>query len=133
MDPPGDDAYGERILMNTTMQPQMQPQEKRRCVAGAETSPATRSPTKSRPLPFLGLIPEDSAHGVRIASLAPDSPSAVSGLRPGDLILGLAGRMVTTVAEYTKQLALLATDTHHVVYLQRGRGTMFLSVTPTMR
>lgn len=118
MDPARTDAYGESIPMNTTMQ---------------TSTPTSRSVARSRPLPFLGLIPEDSADGVRVASLAPNSPSAHAGLRPGDLILGLAGRMVRTVADYTKQLENLVADTRHVVYLQRGRGSMFLSVTPTTR
>lgn len=50
----------------------------------------------------IGLATDGSC---RLASVQPDSPAAQAGLRPGDLLVRLAGRPLPTAAEY--HLALL--------------------------
>jgi S1-C subfamily serine protease len=42
--------------------------------------------------------------GVLLTSVAPGTPAALAGLRPGDLIAGVGGRDVTTVQEFSQTL-----------------------------
>ena len=51
---------------------------------------------------FLGVTTRDAAdggQGALVAEVAPGSPAAAAGLRPGDLIVAVAGRPVTGAAE----------------------------------
>ncbi len=85
---------------------------------------------KMRNIPFIGLTPEDSDAGVRIVNFGPDSPAEKAGLKVGDIILGLGGQLVATVAEYTKQLAKLEVEKPAGVYFRRNIATHELQVTP---
>ncbi len=55
-------------------------------------------PPAGRP-PKLGLTVEQTEEGLRIGSLQADSPAALSGLRDGDRLLALAGRVPASAAE----------------------------------
>ena len=57
----------------------------RRAFLGVQIEPADRS-SQDRPIP---------PGSVRIASVTPATPAAEAGLRPGDLIVAIAGRSVT--------------------------------------
>lgn len=85
---------------------------------------------KMRNIPFIGLTPEDSDQGVRVVNFGPDSPAERAGLRAGDIVLGLGGTLVATVAEYTKKLATLPVDAPAAVYIRRGAELRDLQVTP---
>lgn len=45
---------------------------------------------------WLGVAIEDSAGGVRIASVEPNGPAAHSGLRPGDLVVAIDGERINS-------------------------------------
>ncbi len=53
-----------------------------------------------------GVVPDFaySGKGVRIASLAPNSPAARAGLKPGDVIVKVDGKAVETLRQYANQL-----------------------------
>ena len=49
----------------------------------------------------------DSSEGVLIGDVAPDSPAAEAGIKPGDVILQVNRKPVTSVAEVKKEIAAL--------------------------
>ncbi len=59
----------------------------------------------SRPVrPWLGLYPQ-ALHGrLFVARVPPGGPADRAGVKPGDLVLGIAGRPVSTLPEYYRAL-----------------------------
>ena len=53
----------------------------------------------------LSLKPADDGEGLVITAVDPDSRAAEKGLRPGDVILEVAGRKVNTPADFTAAIA----------------------------
>src|SRR5205823_1799623 len=64
--------------------------------------------SKARPNPvprgFVGFEVEDRDGSLAIKSVLANSPAARGGLRPGDLVAGVNGRKVGTVAELSAVL-----------------------------
>jgi S1-C subfamily serine protease len=54
--------------------------------------------------PWLGLFAEERAGGVHVASVAREGPAERSGLKPGDLIVGMAGRPIAGLADFYRRL-----------------------------
>ena len=54
------------------------------------------------PRPWLGLYAGDSEGQVVVGGLADSGPARKAGLREGDLVLEVAGRRVTTLAEFLR-------------------------------
>lgn len=50
--------------------------------------------------PWLGLFTEEVSSHLFIAATIPDGPSAQAGLRPGDIILGVGDKTVSSQAEF---------------------------------
>src|SRR5262249_43557785 len=50
----------------------------------------------------------DSGEGVLMGEVAPDSPAAEAGIKPGDVILQVNRKPVTSVAEVKKEIAAVA-------------------------
>ncbi|MGN6150106.1 MAG: Do family serine endopeptidase [Rhizomicrobium sp.] len=72
----------------------------------------------------LGM--DDSATGVVITGIAPGTPAAGYGFRPGDIVRGLNGREIHSVAELTSALA--ASQGHWQLVVDRGGSRLSLSV-----
>jgi serine protease Do len=53
----------------------------------------------------LEVMPADDGEGLRIAGVDPGSAAAERGISPGDVILEIAGRHVTSPAEAEKALS----------------------------
>lgn len=74
--------------------------------------------------PYLGVVPDYGdvdIQGVRIADVRADSPAAVAGLVPGDVVLSVAGLNVTNSFELRYALRDHAPeDTVDLVYLRSG-------------
>ena len=66
-----------------------------------KTGPAAISPAELG----LSLRPSEDGEGVVIAGVDPDSRAAEKGLRPGDVILEVAGKKVKTPADFGKAIA----------------------------
>ena len=78
----------------------------------------------------LSLAQNENTEGVVIADVDPDSPAAESGFRPGDVILDIGGKVVTTPAEVRKAFGDARSEGKHNVLLRvkSQGGTRFLSI-----
>ncbi len=71
--------------------------------------------------------------GVLITGVLQNGPAAKAGLRPGDLLLKVAGRPVTTVGEVLTQVAALTPGQRATFEVSRRNETLSLQVTPAQR
>jgi serine protease DegQ len=78
----------------------------------------------------FGLTPTE---GVIITGVLQGGPAANAGVRPGDLLLRVAGQPVTTVGELLTQIAALAPGTRVKMDVLRRHQHVTLDVTPTQR
>ncbi|MBS0305108.1 MAG: trypsin-like peptidase domain-containing protein [Proteobacteria bacterium] len=67
--------------------------------------------------------------GVLVAGVVHDGPAAAGGVRPGDVLLGIAGREVASAAELLPTVAALPPGSKAQVRVQRGTQTLALEVT----
>ncbi len=56
------------------------------------------------PRPYLGLNSEEVRGRVFVTKVSPDTPAAKAGLKPGDIILGVGGKPVTTLPEFYRAI-----------------------------
>ncbi|MBM3534011.1 MAG: serine protease [Alphaproteobacteria bacterium] len=59
---------------------------------------------QSPPKPWLGLTSEEHRGRVIIVRVAPDSPAARIGLKPGDLVLSVAGQPVGSLESFYRRI-----------------------------
>ena len=92
-------------------------------------APQTRE-ARSEGLPQLlsGLRIDDdpSFEGVRVVGIAPDSPAAYSGLRPGDIIVGANKLRVTDIDSFVA--ALKRSPDSILLQIERDGGSFFLVI-----
>lgn len=69
-------------------------------------------------------------HGVVVTRLAANSPAERAGLRPGDVILELNRSPVRSVEDFERLVKRLDAQTPALVLLQRGGGSIFLTINP---
>ena len=80
---------------------------RRQRLAGGTAAPRSRCcwPCRRRragpdvPPSLLGEMAEETADGLRVFAVFPGSPADVGGVRPGDLLVSVAGRALTTLAD----------------------------------
>jgi Tol biopolymer transport system component len=85
---------------------------------------------------YLGTIPEygDTAlKGVKLNGVAKGAPADTAGLRPGDVIVELAGRRLENVYDYTHALNALKVGQPVDVVVERAGQRMTFQVTPAAR
>lgn len=78
------------------------------------------------PAAALDLNMDEGATGVVIVAVAPGTPAAGYGFRPGDIVRGLNGKEIHSVAELTAVLA--ASQGHWQLVVDRGGSRLSLSV-----
>jgi Do/DeqQ family serine protease len=71
--------------------------------------------------------------GVIITGVLQNGPAAIAGLRPGDLLLNVAGQPVKTVGELLTQIAALTPGKSVKMDVVRRTQRMTLDVTPAQR
>ncbi|MCY7317516.1 MAG: trypsin-like peptidase domain-containing protein [Ramlibacter sp.] len=71
--------------------------------------------------------------GVLITGVLQNGPAAQSGIRPGDVIMQVAGKQVATVSELLSSVAALKPGAAAKVRLQRREDTVEVNVTPGVR
>jgi Do/DeqQ family serine protease len=74
----------------------------------------------------VGLEDNPDGPGVRVSSLAPNSPAAASGLRPGDIIVGANRRKVDDI--YSLRQAVAADSDSLLLHVNRGGGSLFIVI-----
>lgn len=92
--------------------------------------PRVGAPSAEDRRAWFGIMPDfvESAEGVRVAGVLPDSPAAQAGLAPGDVIVAFDGRGVGNLQDYTLALRARAPGDEVVVELQRGAQLLRLTV-----
>lgn len=83
----------------------------------------------------LGTIPDYAAEisGVKLAGVREGSPAATAGLQAGDVIVGLAGRDIKSVYDYTYVLQELEPDREVEIIVERNGRRLTFKLTPTRR
>jgi serine protease Do len=69
-------------------------------------------------------------HGVVVTQIAPNSPAERAGLQPGDVILELNRSTIGSVQDFEQLVKRLDPQSSVLVLLQRGRGSIFLTIKP---
>jgi serine protease DegS len=63
-----------------------------------------------------------AGRGLLVTEVAPDSPGAAAGIKPGDVIIEVNRRPVSDPAAFKQVVAALTPGESVPVYLQRGGG-----------
>jgi serine protease Do len=66
--------------------------------------------------------------GVLVTAVSPGSSAATAGIRPGDLIVSVNGRTVTSTEEFAKAIRQARPSGRALLLVQRGRGSQFVVV-----
>ena len=74
-----------------------------------------------------------ATQGVIITGVLQNGPAALAGMKPGDVVTGVADREVRNVAELLTQVAALKPGTAAGFDVQRAEGRTKLQVTPGVR
>ncbi|HSN80561.1 MAG TPA: trypsin-like peptidase domain-containing protein, partial [Rhodoferax sp.] len=74
-----------------------------------------------------------ATQGVIITGVLQNGPAALAGMKPGDVVTGVADREVRNVAELLTQVAALKPGTVAAFDVQRAEGKTKLQVTPGVR
>lgn len=102
-------------------------------IAALTRGPA-RANAEDHPLTGLTVepVPRASEHqaGVIVTRVEPESPAAHAGLRRGDILLEIDRTPIHTIEDFRRLTDHLDATRSVLVLLQRGTGTMFLSITP---
>ncbi len=69
-------------------------------------------------------------HGVVVTQIVPNSPPERAGLQPGDVILELNRSPIRSVQDFEQLVKRLDAQASVLVLLQRGKGTIFLTIKP---
>jgi hypothetical protein len=97
-----------------------------------------KSESQGRTMGFkvsLGTIPNyaESSDGLLLDGVRDDSPAAKAGLKAGDKIVGMAGREIRNVYDYTYALGEMKAGEEYEVELLRGSERLKLKIIPAAR
>jgi hypothetical protein len=92
---------------------------------------AVAAPGRSRARASLGTIPEYGAGvvGVLLGGVRPGSPADQAGLKAGDILIGLGGKTIRNIEEYTAALGAFAPGETVELIVKRGAETLTLKAT----
>ena len=76
---------------------------------------------------------QDMPYGVVITGVLKNGPAAAAGIRPGDVIIKVAGQSVRNVSELLTQVASLKPGIPAEVNIWRRQGEVNLRLTPAER
>jgi Tol biopolymer transport system component len=85
---------------------------------------------------YLGTVPDYSQGdepGVKLSGVSPVGPAAKAGVRGGDVIIGLGGKDILNIYDYTAILGELKVNAPTDIVVKRGGETLTLKITPTSR
>jgi Tol biopolymer transport system component len=85
---------------------------------------------------YLGTVPDYSQGdepGVKLSGVSPVGPAAKAGVRGGDIIVGLGGREILNIYDYTAVLGDLKIGVESDIVVKRGTETVTLKIIPVSR
>jgi len=101
-----------------------------------KSSSAPKRQSRGRLTAYLGTIPDYSQSdlkGVLLSGVAQGGPAEKAGLRGGDVIIGLAGKKVENVYDYTDAIGELKPKVVATIEVNRKSKTLKLDIIPTAR
>jgi S1-C subfamily serine protease len=94
------------------------------------------SPRRRTSRVYLGTIPDyaqTDVQGARISGVAKDGPAEAAGLRSGDLVVGMAGRKIETIYDYSHALDSLKVGQPVAMIVLRNGERLDLTLIPESR
>lgn len=91
---------------------------------------------RARLTAYLGTIPDyvaGNVKGLKLSGVAGEGPAANAGLKGGDIIIGLAGRKIEDIYDYTYAIEALKIGEEVDVVVKRGEDELSLKITPGSR
>ena len=85
---------------------------------------------------YTGVIPMfggEQVEGVAIRGAVPGSPASLAGLKPGDIIIGIGGKSISSLAEYAGALALYNPGSKAEIAFKRDGIPLTVEVTLAQR
>lgn len=84
---------------------------------------------------YLGTIPDyaEEVKGVLLSGARKGAPAAQAGIKPGDIIVGLAGKKIENIYDYTQAISALKIGEETKIVVQRGKKKLTLKITPGSR
>lgn len=68
--------------------------------------------------------------GVRVRAVDPESPAAMAGLRPGDVIREINRKPIKSVQDFERLVGKIGPKERVLLLVTRGNASIFLSITP---
>ncbi|HUF63593.1 MAG TPA: M28 family peptidase [Verrucomicrobiales bacterium] len=100
---------------------------------GREQNPGPRAHLRA----YLGTVPnyaqKDGLAGVELSGVAAGGPADEAGVRAGDIIVGLAGRQVANIYDYTYAIEALKIGDAADIVVKRGEEELKLTIFPGSR
>ena len=69
-------------------------------------------------------------HGVVVTKLQPNSAAERAGIRPGDILVEINRQAIRSVKDFERLAGDLTANTPVLALIQRGKGTIFLTIKP---
>jgi Tol biopolymer transport system component len=84
---------------------------------------------------YLGTIPDyaEEVKGVLLSGARKGAPAAKAGIKAGDIIVGLAGKKIENIYDYTQAISALKIGEETKIVVQRGKKKITLKITPGSR
>ena len=85
---------------------------------------------------FLGTVPDYSqgeVQGVKLSGVSESGPAGKAGVKGGDTIIGLGGRKILNIYDYTDALAGLKVGEETTITVKRGEEELDLKIVPGSR
>ena len=70
-------------------------------------------------------------NGVAVTQVEPNSPAARAGIRPGDILVEVNRQSIHSVEDFEQLASSLDAKASVLVLVQRGKGTVFLTIKPS--
>ncbi|MCC9641571.1 M28 family peptidase [Rhodopirellula sp. JC740] len=97
---------------------------------------STEEVPRARLTAYLGTIPDYAAgdvKGLKLSGVAADGPAETAGVRGGDVIVGLAGRKIEDIYDYTYAIEALKIGEAVEMVVNREGSEVKLTITPGSR
>jgi S1-C subfamily serine protease len=85
---------------------------------------------------YLGTVPDYSQgdiKGVKLSGVSDKGPAGKAGVEGGDVIVGLAGRKILNIYDYTDAMAALKVGKETEIVVQRDGEEIKLKIVPGSR